>query len=502
MAPTEKVKHLGLILSRLGKLIAFALLISAFLGWYDGVRNNGRLFLCDIASFFDKTGRFAVCREEEALPDQSDLLERLEYLKAREGQLSPERIELLHRLEKHFEDRAVAVLTRATGLEEAPLDSQSEADKREAARQTVEEGSPEERRALAMIAEGDVKGGLQLLSELASAVSHKNAAQWRRIGRLAFSIDTARALSAYEKVLALDQSNPWDAIYLGRLYQRAGALAKAHRTYTDALARLPESEARDHSVLMDEFGDVLVGQGNLEKAMASYQASMAIRKRLAEADPDNAGWQRDLAVSHIKIGNVLVDQGNLEKAMASYRASHAIFKPLAAADPDNDHWQRDLAVSHEKIGNALVDQRNLVKAMASYRASMAISKRLAEAEPDNAGWQRNLAVSHEKIGNVLIARRHFAGALASYRASHAIFKRLAAADPDNTGWQRDLSASHIKIGNALVAQGRLAEALASYRASMAIRKRLAEADPGNTGWQRSLSVSHEKIAMWKKLVAI
>ena len=72
---------------------------------------------------------------------------------------------------------------------------------------------------------------------------------------------------------------------------------------------------------------------------------MPIGGRLAEADPSNAGWQRDLSVSHEKIGDVLVAQGDLSGALESYRASMAIRERLAEADPNNAGWQRDLAGS-------------------------------------------------------------------------------------------------------------------------------------------------------------
>src|SRR3954451_4492795 len=49
----------------------------------------------------------------------------------------------------------------------------------------------------------------------------------------------------------------------------------------------------------------------------------------AEADPGNAGWQRDLSVSYNKIGDVQVEQGDLAAALASYRASLAIAEGLA-----------------------------------------------------------------------------------------------------------------------------------------------------------------------------
>jgi len=90
---------------------------------------------------------------------------------------------------------------------------------------------------------------------------------------------------------------------------------------------------------------VLRAQGDLTGALSAYRASLAIRERLAAADPGNAGWQRDLSVSHIKLGDVLRAQGDLTGALCAYRATHEILARLAAADPQNAGWQRDLWVS-------------------------------------------------------------------------------------------------------------------------------------------------------------
>ena len=45
-------------------------------------------------------------------------------------------------------------------------------------------------------------------------------------------------------------------------------------------------------------GDVLQAQGKLSEAQAAFGEYLAISRRLAEQDPTNAGWQRDLAVAH------------------------------------------------------------------------------------------------------------------------------------------------------------------------------------------------------------
>ena len=54
-----------------------------------------------------------------------------------------------------------------------------------------------------------------------------------------------------------------------------------------------------------------VAQGDLPGALSAYEAALAIAERLAAADPGNANWQRDLAVSHNKLGDVRVAQGDL-----------------------------------------------------------------------------------------------------------------------------------------------------------------------------------------------
>ena len=83
----------------------------------------------------------------------------------------------------------------------------------------------------------------------------------------------------------------------------------------------------------EKVGDVLLAQGDLAGALQAYRESLAIRARLAAADPSNAGWQRDLSVSQEKVGDVLLAQGDLAGALQAYRESLAIGARLAAADP-------------------------------------------------------------------------------------------------------------------------------------------------------------------------
>jgi phage tail protein X len=124
-------------------------------------------------------------------------------------------------------------------------------------------------------------------------------------------------------------------------------------------------------------------------------------------------------------------QGDLPGALEVYEEGQAIHFKLVAADPGNAAWQRDLAVSWSKLGEVRVAQGNLAGAVAAYKASQAIAERLAAADPGNAGWQRNLIVSHVKLSEVAAsaddARRQLAAALRIARAQEAA-GRLAPVD--------------------------------------------------------------------------
>jgi hypothetical protein len=92
-----------------------------------------------------------------------------------------------------------------------------------------------------------------------------------------------------------------------------------------------------------------VAQGNLADALASYRSSLAIRERLAKADPGNAGWQRDVAVSHSKLATIHRREGNVANALAALRAGRAIAAALVARAPDHAQWKNDLAFFDRQI---------------------------------------------------------------------------------------------------------------------------------------------------------
>jgi hypothetical protein len=63
---------------------------------------------------------------------------------------------------------------------------------------------------------------------------------------------------------------------------------------------------------------------------------------LAKAAPNNAGWQRDVAVSHAKPASVYRKLDSVAEALAELRQRRAIMATLVALTPSRAQWKNDL----------------------------------------------------------------------------------------------------------------------------------------------------------------
>jgi tetratricopeptide (TPR) repeat protein len=122
--------------------------------------------------------------------------------------------------------------------------------------------------------------------------------------------------------------------------------------------------------------------------------------RLAKADPNNAGWQRDLSVSYNKVGDVLAAQGNLTEALQSFRDGLDIAERLAKADPNNADWQRDLAISNERLGDIYMQRKETNEAKAAFERALAIYDELTARFPDDTFALVNSTVPLMRLGEL------------------------------------------------------------------------------------------------------
>ncbi len=259
------------------------------------------------------------------------------------------------------------------------------------------------------------------------------------------------------------------------------------------LGNLAEDDQRAGMLGKLAEGDFALERGRLEEARAFFQEVLADAQRRAATDPDNTGWQRDLAISYSKLGDVAVTAGQLEVARAWFEQSLGIDKTLVAKDPNNVDWQRGLSVSCQRLGDVAVRAGQFDVARAWFERVLAVSENLAAKDPDNAQWQRHLSVSYNDLGDVAVRVGQLDAARGWFEQSLAIDKTLAAKDPNNAKWQRGLWASYIKLGDVVVKFGQLDAARRWLEQALAVSETLAAKDPNNAEWQGDRSISFERL---------
>jgi predicted Zn-dependent protease len=97
---------------------------------------------------------------------------------------------------------------------------------------------------------------------------------------------------------------------------------------------------------------VAVRQGKLADAARAYGDGLAIARTLAARDPNNAQWQRDLAVSYNKLGNVAERHGKTAESIEFRKQAIDMLMRIEARgvelSPSDRHWLEQL---RQKVGD-------------------------------------------------------------------------------------------------------------------------------------------------------
>jgi eukaryotic-like serine/threonine-protein kinase len=357
----------------------------------------------------------------------------------------------------------------------------------------------------------------KLLAGQADAQSRKTLAEgYFQLAELTAKIgDKQQALAVHRQALALrrelaaapgadvetrlDVARSLRATYL--LFAGTGdaaGLRSAVEEQRDLAAAL-EAEAPTDAVRQqlafghNAFGVLLAQTGKLAEGLPEHHKALAIRQKLADANPTVTLFQSDLAQSHSNIGSVLREMGKPEEALTELRKALAIRQKLADANPANTEFQSDLAGSHNNLAYALAQMGKPEEALTEYRKELAINQKLADANPAVTWFQSALAQSLHDTGRMLTNTGMPEAALEPCRKALAIHQKLADAHPAVTWLQRELAWSHIHIGRALSEMEKPEEALTEYHKALAISQKLADANPAITLFQRALAWSHDGI---------
>ncbi|HEU0013513.1 MAG TPA: hypothetical protein VFQ45_07500, partial [Longimicrobium sp.] len=128
-------------------------------------------------------------------------------------------------------------------------------------------------------------------------------------------------------------------------------------------------------------------------ARQAYLSSLQIIKRLAQAEPQRADYQRDLSASYNRLGGLYRDFGEIEQAQDYDMKDLEIAERLAQMEPERADYQRDLVVSLAGVGS---NDHDVVRRSTMLRRALAIVEQmqangqLAPVDEGMVEWVRGL----------------------------------------------------------------------------------------------------------------
>ena len=194
-----------------------------------------------------------------------------------------------------------------------------------------------------------------------------------------------------------------------------------------------------------------------------YQPILAERQRLADREPGNSKYQRELANILETIASVSMLQGQYRAALNQNAKGLTIRKALVLGDPGNADAQRVLSLSLERMGLLHYALHEGREALEAYQSSLAIRRQLHNANRNNFTAQHDLANGLEGVGMALKDLDERALALSHFNESLPLRQGLVNANRGNAALQIELFGTLYRmstVSDATSAKAALGRALA------------------------------------------
>ena len=153
----------------------------------------------------------------------------------------------------------------------------------------------------------------------------------------------ATALSELEaNGLLAGRARLWVLLVIGWTRVERGEAAQLAALADEALRlAVAAGDARGQGGACNLLGHVCQTRGQRDAALRAFTEALAISRRLADLDPGNATWQRDLAVSCVHIAGLEAARDKPQVPIALCEEASQILAALTATLPETHPWRSD-----------------------------------------------------------------------------------------------------------------------------------------------------------------
>ncbi len=201
-----------------------------------------------------------------------------------------------------------------------------------------------------------------------------------------------------------------------------------------------DGEATAHERLANQYG--ALGRPALQQHHRDRYETITLEA--IDRDPTNLSLRRNMAVSHFKRGMALLHEQPAD-ALDRFQRYLVIVEELAAARPDDAVYQRDVAIGAQRVGNALEALGRRDEALAFYERELAILERLVAGDPENYQARAGRAAPCCKIGEHYLARGEFDSAMTYFERYLEIAESCAISNPADAAMQREVGVAQYKM---------------------------------------------------------
>lgn len=229
------------------------------------------------------------------------------------------------------------------------------------------------------------------------------------------------------------------------------------------------------------LGLVQARMGKTELALESYQKSLAIQERVADATKDDVSKQRTVMISLSHVGDTLgnshmINLGRFAEAAQIYGRVVEKARWLVSVDPQDKKAQVDLAFALVRHGNTQRAAGAYGPALKTMEESRQLLARLRKEDPDNSRLEQNYAFLHFQFAELHAEKQEWAAGVRRNEEAIAILHRLLKADARDATNARMLLECHMLQPKLLTGAGQTAAAaaaaaqLAEYASKESFRK--------------------------------
>jgi non-specific serine/threonine protein kinase/serine/threonine-protein kinase len=271
--------------------------------------------------------------------------------------------------------------------------------------------------------------------------------------------------------------------------------------YLDGLARESADDPsleRELGSAYEKVGDVqglpnFANLGDVNGALKSHRAALAIRQVLAARQPADTALQKELATTYSHLSAVLMQTASLADALDSAEKSLAIRRSLLGLNPNGIAERNSLAIGYHDIAALQGAMGNWPAALDMVRREADTFAALLAAEPSNRRAQRNAAIAFKQLGAHLERNDDRDGALANYRRAVALDEARLHASPNDREAHLDLSFGYASLAYTLSLMDDIDGSLDNYHRALSLREQVAALDPHDVNAADAVARAHLSI---------